>query len=234
MLQVKSNSETSRLNFIYKSWHFFQKDFKQEFRTRYAINAIILFAVVTLVAISFSIGTYGADNTTKAALLWVILFFSAMSGLAHIFNREEEKHTSETLKLVVEPLVVYAGKLLFNFLLLLVLEVIIIPLFFMVMNYSVQNLPLFIAILFLGSIGLSSGATIIAAIISKAGARGALFSVLSFPILLPVLITGISATRIIVIQSDVTAISKELQMLFAYSVVIITASVLLFDVIWKE
>jgi heme exporter protein B len=222
------------LDFISKAWFLFQKDFKQEFRTRYAINSIILFAVVTLVAISFSIGTYGANDTTKAALLWVILFFSAMSGLAHIFNREEEKHTSETLKMVTTPLVVYLGKLLFNFLLLLLLEVITIPLFFVVMNYSVQNLPLFVLVLFLGSIGLSSGATIIAAIISKAGSKGTLFSVLAFPVLLPVLVTGISATRIIVMQSELMAVSKELQMLFAYSVVIITASVLLFDIIWQE
>jgi heme exporter protein B len=222
------------LDFISKSWLLFQKDFKQEFRTRYAINSIILFAVVTLVAISFSIGTYGANDTTKAALLWVILFFSAMSGLAHIFNREEEKHTSETLKLVATPLMVYSGKLLFNFLLLCLLEIITIPLFFVVMNYTVQSLSIFLLILLLGSIGLSSGATIIAAIISKAGSKGALFSVLAFPVLLPVLITGISATRIIVMQSEVMAVSKEIQMLFAYSVVIITASVLLFDIIWKE
>ena len=220
--------------FISKAWLLFQKDFKQEFRTRYAINSIILFAVVTLVAISFSIGTYGANETTKSALLWVILFFSAMSGLAHIFNREEEKHTADTLKLVTRPLVVYSGKLLFNFILLILLEGITVPLFFIVMNYSVQNLPLFLLVLLLGSIGLSSGATIIAAIISKAGSKGALFSVLSFPILLPVLVTGISATRIIAIEGDISTISKELQMLFAYSVVIITASVLLFDIIWQE
>ena len=222
------------MTFIFKAWLLFKKDFKQEFRTRYAINSIILFAVITLVAISFSIGTYGANETTKSALLWVILFFSAMSGLAHIFNREEEKHTSDTLKLVVQPIVVYMGKLLFNIILLFLLECITIPLFFVVMDYTVQNLPLFLFVLFLGSIGLSAGATIIAAIISKAGSRGSLFSVLAFPVLLPVLETGISATRIISAEGDLSAISKELQMLFAYSVVIITASVLLFDIIWQE
>ena len=222
------------MTFIFKAWLLFKKDFKQEFRTRYAINSIILFAVITLVAISFSIGTYGANETTKSALLWVILFFSAMSGLAHIFNREEEKHTSDTLKLVVQPIVVYMGKLLFNIILLFLLECITIPLFFVVMDYTVQNLPLFLFVLFLGSIGLSAGATIIAAIISKAGSKGSLFSVLAFPVLLPVLETGISATRIISAEGDLSAISKELQMLFAYSVVIITASVLLFDIIWQE
>jgi heme exporter protein B len=102
------------------------------------------------------------------------------------------------------------------------------------MNYSVQSMPVFILILLLGSIGLSSGATIIAAIISKAGSKGALFSVLAFPVLLPVLVTGISATRIIVMQSELGAVSKELQMLFAYSVVVITASVMLFEIIWQE
>jgi len=157
-----------------------------------------------------------------------------MSGLSHIFVREEEKHTSDTLKLVAEPTAVYLGKFLFNLILLLILEVITIPLYLAVMNFSLNGVSIFLSILLIGSIGLAAGATMIAAIISKASAKGALFTVLSFPILLPVLIAGISGTKVAVYENNIKVVSGELQMLLAYAVVIITAAILLFDFVWNE
>jgi heme exporter protein B len=223
-----------KLQFLNEAFLIFQKDVLQEFKTRYAVNAILLFAIVTLVSVSFSIGTFSASAEIKCALLWIILFFSAMSGLSHIFIREEEKHTSDTLKLVALPISIFLGKFFFNLLLFLALQIIIIPLFFVVMNFSVEGLTSLLLILIVGGIGLSAGSTLIAAIISKANARGALFTVLAFPILLPVIVAGISGTKIAVTKNIIGAVGDELQMLFAYAVVVITGAVLLFDFVWKE
>jgi heme exporter protein B len=226
--------ETSRLQLVRNAWYIFDKDIRQEYKTRYSVNAILLFAVVTLVAVSFSIGTFGASPGIKSALLWIVLFFSAMSGLAHIFVREEEKHTADTLKLLAVPTAVFLGKLIFNLILFVIMEIVIVPLYFAVMNFAVEGVGTFFVILALGSLGLSAGATIIAAIISKASAKGALFTVLAFPILLPVIVAGISGTNIAVTKGSLAAASSEIQMLFAYAVVVITGSILLFDFVWKE
>jgi heme exporter protein B len=222
------------LQYLHEAWLIFQKDIRQEFKTRYAVNAILLFAVVTLVSVSFSIGTFAASDEIKCALLWIILFFSAMSGLAHIFIREEEKHTADTLKLVARPTSIFIGKFIFNFILFMALQVIIVPLFFAVMNFAVEGVALFLLILIIGGIGLSAGSTLIAAIISKANARGALFTVLAFPILLPVIVAGISGTKISVTNITLGEGGDEIQMLIAYAVVVITGAVLLFDFVWKE
>jgi len=224
----------NRLQLVRKAWYVFDKDIRQEYKTRYSVNAILLFAIVTLVAVSFSIGTFGASPEVKSALLWIVLFFSAMSGLAHIFVREEETHTADTLKLLAVPTSIFLGKFFFNLILFVVMEIIIVPLFFAVMNFAVEGIWTFFIILILGSLGLSAGATIIAAIISKASAKGALFTVLAFPILLPVIVAGISGTKIAVNESSISAASSEIQMLFAYSVVVITGSLLLFDFVWKD
>jgi heme exporter protein B len=222
------------LQLLHDAWLIFLKDVRQEFKTRYSVNAILLFALVTLVAVSFSIGTFNAGSDIKSALLWIIIFFSAMSGLSHIFVREEDKHTADTLKLVAQPTGIFLGKFLFNLVLLCLLEIITVPLFFAVMDFEIKGVSLFISVLILGSVGLSAGATMTAAIISKASAKGALFAVLSFPILLPVIIAGISGTKIAVQQAAISEASGELQMLFAYSVVVITAAILLFDFVWNE
>jgi heme exporter protein B len=219
---------------MHDAWLIFQKDVLQEFKTRYAINAILLFALVTLVAVSFSIGTFNASQEIKSALLWIIIFFSAMSGLSHIFVREEERHTADTLKLIAQPTSIFLGKFLFNLFLLYLLELVTIPLFFAVMNFEIVGTGIFICILVVGSFGLSAGATMTAAIISKASAKGALFAVLSFPILLPVIIAGINGTKIAVQHSEFSEASGELQMLFSFSVVVMTAAILLFEFVWNE
>lgn len=225
---------TGKLQLLLSSWLIFKKDIQQEFKTRYVLNAILLFSIVTLTSVSFSIGVFSASLDILSAMLWIILFFSSMSGLSYVFVKEEETNTSDTLKLVADPTSIFIGKYIFNFFLLVLMEIITIPLFFAVMNFSVENFLVFFIILFIGSVGLSAGATIIAAIISKASAKGALFTVLTFPIILPVLITGISATRTICHESSFNTVSGEVQALFAYSVVIITASILLFEFIWNE
>lgn len=212
----------------------FKKDLLQEYKTRYAMSAILLFSVVTLSAVSFSIGTFTASPEILSALLWIILFFSAMSGMSHIFVREEETHTADTLKLVTMPFSIFMGKLIFNYFLLLLLELVTVPLFLAVMDFQFQNYFLFLMILMVGTLGLAGGGTMVAAIIAKSSAKGALFTVLAFPILLPVLVSGISATKKAALQGGFKEASGELQALFAFSVVIITASILLFDFVWNE
>jgi heme exporter protein B len=218
----------------YKSLIIFQKDVQLEFRTRFAINAIVLFAITTLVAISFSIGPIKLENTVFAALLWIILFFSAMSGLAHIFVREEEQQTADTLRLITNPLSVFLGKWLFNIALLFALELVIIPLYFVLMNVTAGNLLLFFLILISGSVGLSTVSTIIAAIISQASIRGALFAVLAFPISLPIIIPSIHGTRIALDGNTISDGLSDLQILVSFFVVILTVSILTFNFIWKS
>ncbi|MCP4567390.1 MAG: heme ABC transporter permease CcmB [FCB group bacterium] len=213
-----------------------KKDIQSEYRTRYAINAILLFGVTTLTVVSFSVGQIGLVAEVYAALLWIILFFSAMSGLAQVFVKEEESKTAVVLRLTADPTPVFLGKLIFNFLLLILLEIVIVPLFFIMTDVTLVNAGLLLTILFAGSIGLAGATTLIAAIIARASVKGALFAVLSFPVLLPLLIGCIGGTKIALggVNSSFSAASAELQLLFSYAVVMITAGLLLFEFVWEE
>lgn len=225
----------SGIGLIRKSLAVLRKDMLCEFRTRYAVNAIVLFGVTTLTVVSFSVGQQSLAPEVYSALYWIIIFFSAMSGLAHVFVREEEAKTSTVLRLTAEPTPVYLGKLGYNLLLLFLLQLIIAPLFFILTDAQPAEPSLFLVVLVLGTIGLAGATTLIAAIISKASVKGALFAVLSFPILLPLLIGLIGATTTAFSESGAafTAASSELQLLVSYAVIMITASVLLFEYVWE-
>jgi heme exporter protein B len=212
----------------------FKKDFKQELRSKAAINSILLFAVVTLTAVSFSIGNFSISDDILAAMLWIIILFSSMSGFSHVFLKEEEANTADTLKLIAGPTDILIGKFFFNLVLLAAVLIIITPLYVGVFNFEVKNFPLFLVTVALGAFGLSAAGTIVAALIAKASSRGALFSVMAFPILLPVLILGISATRIAFKIEGTDVLVPEIQALFAYCVIVSTAAIMLFDFIWND
>lgn len=207
------------------------KDLRSELRTKYALNAIVMFAVVTLAAVSFAVGQFGIGNDIRSAFLWIVLFFSAMSGLGRVFIKEEDAGTVQVLRLAARSSVVYAGKLAFNTLLLFVLALIVVPLFVVLMGLQVVDVPLFAGVLLLGTAGLAGASTIIAAMIAKASAKGELFAVLAFPILLPLLITSIGGTRNAL---DGNGGAGELQLLFSYLVAMVTISLMLFDFVWND
>ena len=219
---------------VSKTLAVFAKDVRLELRTRYALNAILMFAVTTLAAVSFSVGQSGLPPKLLAALFWIVMLFSAMSGLAQAFIREEEAGTALTLRLMADPDPVYIGKLLFNFSLLTVMAALITPIFFIFTDAPASGIATFILVLALGVIGVCSATTLVAAIIAKASVKGALFAVLSFPILMPLLLVLVSATEKVLDGGAIGDIATEIQFLVAYGVVMVTGSVLLFKFVWQE
>ncbi len=217
------------------SYHIFVKEFVSEFRTRYALNALLMFVVTTLSIILFSIGSESPSSEVLSGTLWIVIFFSAMSGLSRTFVAEEERGTSLTLRLLVRSSSVYTGKLIYNFILILVLSVIIaVSYLLFIQEFSVRSYEIFWLTILLGSAGLASASTILAAIIAKANTKGTLFPVLSFPILLPLLLTCINATKLSTEGAFFSEAIKEFQILFSFSVVMVATSVLVFDFVWKE
>ena len=204
-------------------------------RTRYALNALFMFVVTALSIILFSLGSETVSSDVLAGILWVIIFFSSMSGLSRTFVSEEERGTVLTLQLISYSTPVYVGKLIFNFVLTLSLNVVIALLYLLLINnFTVASWAIFWTTIFLGSCAIASSSTIIAAIIAKANTRGTLYPVLSFPIMLPLLITVIKATQLSIEGAFFSEAVGEFQILVSYTVVIIAVSAVLFEFVWKD
>jgi heme exporter protein B len=213
----------------------FMKDLRGELRTRYAINALLMFVIVTLSVLLFSLAGEDLTSSAVCGLLWVVMFFAGMSGIARSFVAEEERGTVMTLQLLARPSVIYFGKLAFNTLLTEALNVFIVALFLLTMEgFTVAQPGLFWIVVLAGGAGMAAATTIIAAIIARAQSKGTLFPVLSFPILLPLLMAGISATKVAAEEAVWDAAIPDLQLLVSYIVVVVTASWLLFDVVWND
>ena len=165
-----------------KAYALYKKDLNSELRTRYAANSLAMFIIVAISVILFSIGNEKITQSLTSGLFWVVIFFSAMSGLSRAFVAEEERGTSLTLHLIASPSTVFSGKLIFNLILVFCMNTIVAVLFSILFEaFIIRNFALFAVSFVLGNIGLAVASTIIAAIISKAGAKGTLYPVLSIP-----------------------------------------------------
>lgn len=213
----------------------FQKDFKSELRTRYALNALAMFIVTTISIILFALANESPSTEIAAGVFWIIIFFSAMSGMSRTFVSEEERGTVLTLHLIAAPVVVYFGKLLFNLILLFIITVFTIILYvILIPNFLIKSLDIFFITMFLGTLGLSSTSTIIAAIIAKSNTKGTLYPVLSFPILLPLFMVLIRATKLSLEGENLNKALPDFQVMVSYFLVVTTISYLLFEYIWKD
>jgi heme exporter protein B len=215
-------------------WAVFRKDLRSEYRTRYAVNALFLFALVTLTALSFATGGAGLSPLLAAVFFWVILFFSALSSLAQTFVKEAETKTELFLKLTAPDDAVFFGKWGFNLLLIVLLEIALTPLFVVMLDVNLVHWEIWIGALLLGGVGLVSTITLLGALIAAANVRGALFSVLAFPVLLPLLVTAIRVSEVCFGGRSEVATGDAFLVLGAYAVISTTAGWLLFPFVWRD
>jgi heme exporter protein B len=212
-------------------WAILRKECRSEWRTRYGLNAALLFSITTLTAVSFAVGRLSDRTDLLAALLWVVLLFAALSSLSHTFVREVEGRTDLLIRLVASPSAIALGKLLFNLLFLVVIEVVTVPLFLILMGAPAPPWGAFIGLLLLGSLALGSAATLIGAVIAQTRGRAALFAGASLPVLLPVLAAAVSGTKSVWAGGSPAA---ELRLLAAYAVAVLAVSLLLYDHLWED
>jgi heme exporter protein B len=212
----------------------FMKEWRCEFRTRYSLNTLALFAFTTLVVVSFSLGPLGVSRSQGTALLpvllWIILLFSVAAGLPRAFVQEEETQTATALRLAATPSALFCGKLLYGLTLVLALEVLVTPVYVAMTSLAISSPGLLALVLAAGGYGLAVGSTLVAAIIAQARTKGTLFSVLAFPVLLPLLMLAIELTRV---AASGTAPDVALPQLLLYDAVVTVAGFMLFPLVWN-
>lgn len=218
-----------------KAYYIFYKDFSSELRMRFALNALIMFVIVAVSTILFSLANEKVNQNVYAGMFWVVVFFSAMSGLSRTFVSEEERGTTLILSLIANPVSIFLGKLLFNLVLLFFINSIIAFLYMILFqDFSIQNWYSFFLAFILGNFGIAGSSTIIAAIISKANVKGTLYPVLAFPVLLPLILMLIEITKSAMEGNPISDVEAELMVLISYDIIMITASILVFDIIWRD
>ncbi len=222
------------MDWLAGTWAVFRKDLRIELRSRYAVNSLLLFVLGALLLVLFAVGPEPLSVRVQSALLWIVMLFAASIGLGRSFVAEQENGTVLLLQLNTRPSMVFAGKLLFNLLLVTLLTTLATGVFLFLLNIEVPAPGLLALTLGTGAIGLASATTLLAALVARAAREGPLLPVLLLPLLMPLLVSGTSATRKALAGLPWVQAQDELLTLIGFAGATISAAVVLFDYVWHE
>lgn len=220
-----------------RAWIVLWKDVLTERRSKESLNALLFFALLLLFLFQFALGP--DRDTLRAAmpgLLWLGFVLAGLLGLGRSFAAERQNDCWEGLVLAPgDKSAIYLGKLLGNFALMAVLEVVLLGLFGifydMPLGGTLGSLAL---VLLLGTAGLSAVGTLFAAMTAQVRARELLFPVLLLPAQVPVLLATVNATQGVLAGAPLAEVSHWLKLLAGADVVYLGIGLLTFEFILEE
>ncbi len=222
------------MNWLQSTLAVVQKDLRLELRSKYALNTVLAFVISALLVVLFSMRADELSVAAQSGLLWIIILFASLSSLSRAFVSEAERHTFDLLRLNAPAISVYTGKLLFNYLFTLVITGVSVAVFVFLLSIEIHNITLLLLALFLGTLGLSGVSTLLGAIVSQAERKGTIFSVISLPLLVPLILLLVRTTQSAFSVEVADGILDDVLAMVGFAGVTITASVLLFDFIWED
>ncbi len=208
------------------------KEVLLEFRQKYALGGILLY-VFSMVFVVYSASVGRLQPQTWNVLFWVMVLFASINAVAKSFQQE---HSARQLYYyqVADPVVLVFAKVVYNTVLLLVLELLTLLFYSVVAGNPIKSMPIFLLLLFLGALGLSLSLTFVSAIASKANNSATLMAILSFPIILPQLLSLLKLSGHAIGFAMNTAWLKEVYVLVAIDVMLVGLVYILFPFLWRE
>jgi heme exporter protein B len=211
------------------------KELRAEARSREKVSAMVVFAMLAILLFSFALELDRIGRAASASgVLWVILIFAGTMGLGRSLGREKDEGTLDGLLLApVDRSALFFGKLIGNFVFMLIVAVVLIGGLTVLFNISFFN-PLVLLALVLGILGYAGVGTLIASMSAYARGREVLLPVLLLPIALSILIPAVRATRGLLDGLLWEDVAVWFNLLAGTNVVYLTLGYMLFDYVVEE
>lgn len=171
------------------------KDILLEVRSRELVLSVLIFGLLVAVVFNFALDVTPQRVTALApGILWVAFAFAATMAMSRAFVREREQGGLEGLLLSpVSRDAIFLGKALTNFLFMLLVELVLLPVFAVLFGFSALSFTL-ISTIVLATLGFAVVGTLFSAIAAQTRSREIMLPVLFFPVILPVIIGAVEAS----------------------------------------
>jgi heme exporter protein CcmB len=219
-----------------------RKDIVSQIRKKFEIFSMLLFALIAGLVFSFALPTalvedLGGEAAIGAALIWVIVFFTGMFGFAPIFLSESESGTLRGLSVAPIPAwSVYIGKVIYGFVLMVLVEIFIIPIIQVLFGFTMFNDEplLIVATLLIGTLDLAAVGSMASALTMPSESKATIFPLVYFPTATSGLILLTEITRVLATGTTIViAVGLTIPILFiallAHLVAMITLSAVVFN-----
>ncbi len=223
------------LNIVSQIFTLTKKEFLIEFRSKNTLFAMLLyvFGIALILYLSFVLKTNKIAGVTWNALFWVNLFFVSQLTIGKSFFGEA-RGRDFYYGVVAKPEAVIISKIIYGAIVLLVLSLLSFVIFSNIFNQEIGSVKWFLVNLFAGSLALSSGQSFLAAVASKANNNSTLLTILSIPVIAPLILFLIRISNNAIDDISAEIIIRDLIALGCINIVIIAVSYVLFPYLWRS
>jgi heme exporter protein B len=211
------------------------KDLAAEWRSRELLSAMLVFALLVILIFNFALelDPIGRANIT-AGILWVTFTFAGTLGLNRSMAVEKDRGCLDGLLLApVDRTAIYFGKALANWIFMLLVAVIILPVYSLLYNINLFQPGLLLVIL-LGSEGYVAVGTLLSSMAVQARTRDILLPILLFPVVIPVVVAAVKASGNFLSGLEISEIQPWLNLLIVYDVIFTAVAFMVFDAVVEE
>jgi heme exporter protein B len=211
------------------------KDLRSELRTKEAVNASLSFALVILILFSFAFDpTSQTTREIAGGLLWLVFAFAGVLVLNRSFARELPNDCLEAL--VSSPVpgaALFLGKSLANYVLLLAIEFVCLPVFGVFYNVTWYSQPLqLVGVLMLTTWGITVVGTVFSALTVNLRLREVMLPMLVYPVLIPCLMAAMQLTTTLVAGDPIVGDQLAwVRLLVGFDIIFTSLAVLLIDTV---
>ncbi len=181
--------------YLYHLFVMVRKDFLLEIRSKDVVLPVFIFSFLVVVTFNFALqSTPNTANLVVPGILWVSILFGAIVGFGRMFLSESEQGAFQGL--LTAPIgrdVIFFGKVISNFLFLLLIELILLPILVVLFNVTLSPLyMLYVSIPAL--IGISLSGMLFAAISMNMRAKEVMLPILFLPVVVPIILGAVEST----------------------------------------
>lgn len=210
-----------------------KKEFLLEFRQKSTIGGVLVYVIGTIF-VSALCFKGKLDKPTWNALFWVITLFTSVTISGKSFLKETGGQALFNY-LHYSPQQFIISKVLYNMVFMLCLSFVTFFFYAFFIKNEVENMGLFFIVLILASTGLAGILSLMSAISSKASGNFAIMSILSFPVIMPLILVIIRLSKQAVDGIEWAGVGLDfIVILVALNVLTLALSFLLFPYLWRD
>ena len=215
--------------------HVLRLEWQLDRRQKRAWGSMALYVVSTVYTCYLGVNQITSVPVWNA-LFWIIVLFAAFNALGRSFQREEGGRQLY-LHTLAHPRSVVLARTIYNAGVMVVLSLVSVAAYSLFIGNAVMqeaDIGLFITSVILGGIGLACSLTLIAAIAARAGSGMGLMAILGFPIVLPMLLAMLRASKLALDGVAWSVAGKYLIGLVAMDVLAVALAAILFPYLWRD
>jgi len=210
------------------------KDYRIELSQSHLFFSVVLYLLSSIYIIYLAFQPLGVSNIeTWVSVFWVIILFGAITVVSKSFFQESYKRNYYYYYLFTPDELIFS-KLIYNFIFLFFVSIFSFIFFSFFIGNIIQSSAFFITLLVLGSLSISNCLTLVSAIGYQVKNNSIIISVLSFPVIIPILLILIKISKLSSSEFSFNLIQDDIYLLILLNIILVALTKILFSFLWRN